>query len=77
MKIVYIKFIATHDEYDPWGEPAYKDVASTYNKHITSNILLAEVLNFIAKLKKLDRSDTDISKILGGNYMRVFSQVWK
>jgi membrane dipeptidase len=75
-------------EYDPWGEPAYKDVTSTYNKHITSNIRspmrmvegfsnYAEVLNFIVKLKKRGYSDTDVRKILGGNYMRVFSQVWK
>jgi membrane dipeptidase len=75
-------------EYDPWGEPAYKDVTSTYNKHITSNIRspmrmvegfsnYAEVLNFIEKLKKRGYSDTDVRRILGGNYMRVFSQVWK
>ena len=37
----------------------------------------AEVLNFIEKLKKRGYSDTDIRKILGGNYIRVFSQVWK
>jgi len=75
-------------EYDPWGEPLYKDVTGTYNKHITSNIRspmrmvdgfsnYAEVLNFIAKLKKRGYSDTDVRRILGGNYIRVFSQVWK
>jgi len=75
-------------EYDPSGEPAYKDVTGTYKKHITSNIRspmrmvdgfsnYAEVLNFIAKLKKRGCSDKDIGKILGGNYNRVFSQVWK
>jgi membrane dipeptidase len=37
----------------------------------------AEVLNFIEKLKKRGYSEIDIRKILGGNYMRVFSQVWK
>ncbi|MGD8534999.1 MAG: membrane dipeptidase [Candidatus Aminicenantes bacterium] len=75
-------------EYDPWGEPAYKDVTGTYNKHVTPNIRsplrmvdgfsnYAEVLNFIEKLKKKGYGDTDVRKILGGNYMRVFSQVWK
>ena len=67
-------------EYDPWGEPAYK--------HVTPNIRLplrmvdgfsnyAEVLNFIDKLKKRGYRDTDVRKILGGNYLRVFSKVWK
>ena len=75
-------------EYDPWGEPASKDVTSAYNKHVTSNIrspkrmvdgfsLYTEVINFITRLKKRGYSDTDVRKILGGNYMRVFSQVWK
>ena len=75
-------------EYDPWGEPAYKDVTSTYNTHVTPNIRsplrmvdgfsnYAEVLNFIDRLMKRSYSGTDVRKILGGNYMRVFSQVWK
>jgi membrane dipeptidase len=41
-------------EYDPWGEPLYKDVTGIYNN-----------------------SDTDVRRILGRNYIRVFSQVWK
>ena len=82
--------LGTHPdhEYDPWGEPAYKDVTSIYNKHITSNMRspmrmvdgfsnYAEVLNFIEKLKKHGYSENDVHKILGGNYLRVFSQVWK
>ncbi len=75
-------------EYDPWGEPASKDVTSTYNKYVTPNIRsplrmvdgfsnYAEALNFIEKLEKRGYSDADIRKILGGNYLRVFSQVWK
>jgi len=75
-------------EYDPWGSPAYKDVTSVYDKYVTPNIRsplrmvdgfsnYAEVLNFVAKLKKRGYSDTDVQKILGLNYMRVFDQVWK
>jgi membrane dipeptidase len=75
-------------EIDPWGEPAYKDVTGTYNTHVTPNIRsplrmvdgfsnYAEVLNFVDKLKKRGYSETDVRKILGGNYLRVFSQVWK
>jgi len=74
-------------ETDPWGEPAYKDVTSVYNEHVTSNIRsprrmiegfsnYREVLNFIDKLKQRGYLDTDIGKILGGNYMRVFEKVW-
>jgi microsomal dipeptidase-like Zn-dependent dipeptidase len=37
----------------------------------------AEVLNFVAKLKKRGYSDTDAKKILGENFMRVFNPVWK
>lgn len=74
--------------YDPWGSPQYKDVTSTYDKHITDNIRspmrmvdgfsnYPEVLNFAAKLKKRSYGDTDVRKILGENYLRVFKQVWK
>jgi membrane dipeptidase len=75
-------------EYDPWGNPTYKDVTSTYDTHITSNIRSSfrnvegfayypEVLNFVAKLKKRGYSETDVRKILGENYIRIFKQVWK
>ena len=74
--------------YDLWGSPKYKDVTSTYDKHITGNIRspmrmvdgfsnYSEVLNFITKLKKRSYSETDVRKILGENYLRVFKQVWK
>jgi membrane dipeptidase len=75
-------------KYDPWGNPEYRDVTGAYNTHITSNIRsplrmvdgfsnFTEVLNFIEKLKKRGYSDTDIHKILGKNYLRVFKKVWK
>jgi membrane dipeptidase len=75
-------------EYDPWGNPEYKDVTDAYNTHITANIRspkrmvdgfsnFREVMNFIEKLTKRGYSDTDIHKILGKNYMRVFKKVWK
>lgn len=37
----------------------------------------AEVLNFVDKLKRRGYSEADVKKILGGNYLRVFRQVWK
>lgn len=74
--------------YDPWGEPAYKDVTGAYNKNVTPNIRsplrmvagfsnYSEVINFAAKLEKRGYGDTDVRKILGENYLRVFKQVWK
>ena len=73
---------------DPWGSPAYKDVTGAYDKYVTSNIRsplrmvegfsnYTEVLNFVEKLKKRGYSENDVQKILGLNYMQVFSQVWK
>ncbi|UCE42738.1 MAG: membrane dipeptidase [Candidatus Aminicenantes bacterium] len=75
-------------EYDPWGSPVYKDVTGTYDKYVTSNIRsplrmvegfsnYAEVLNFVEKLEKRGYSNSDVQKILGLNYLRVFGQVWK
>ncbi len=74
-------------EYDPWGEPAYKDVTGVYNARITGNIRsplrmvdgfsnFTEVLNFIARLRKRGFAEADIRGILGHNYLRVFEQVW-
>lgn len=75
-------------EHDPWGSPTYKDVTGTYDRCVTSNIRsplrmvegfsnYADVLNFVAKLKKRGYSEVDVKKILGENYLRVFRQVWK
>ena len=75
-------------EADPWGMPETKDVTSVYNEHVTDNIRspmrmvdgfsnYAEVLNFTAKLKQRGYQESDIRKILGENYLRVFSGVWK
>jgi membrane dipeptidase len=74
-------------EHDPWGEPVYKDVTGTYNTHITNNIRsprrmvsgfsnYSEVLNFIDRLQRRGYKGTDIGKILGGNYLRLFKNVW-
>lgn len=74
-------------EYDPWGNPEYKDVTGAYDTHITSNIRspkrmvdgfsnFTEVLKFKDKLTKRGYNDMDIHKILGKNYLRVFKKVW-
>jgi membrane dipeptidase len=75
-------------ETDPWGMPETKDVTSTYNQHVTDNIRsplrmvegfsnYAQVLNLAAKLKKRGYTESDVRKILGENYLRVFTRVWE
>lgn len=74
-------------EVEPWGMPETKDVASVYNEHVTDNIRspmrmvdgfsnYAEELNFTAELNQRGYQESDIRKILGENYLRVFSEVW-
>jgi microsomal dipeptidase-like Zn-dependent dipeptidase len=73
---------------DLWGDAVYKDATSSYDTHISSNIRsplrmvdgfsnYAEVMNLIAELKKRGHGEADVRKILGGNYLRVFKQVWR
>ena len=74
--------------HDPWGAPDYfRDVVTDYSKYVTGDVRspkravdgfsnYTEVLNLIGELDKRGYSETDISKILGENYLRVFSQVW-
>jgi microsomal dipeptidase-like Zn-dependent dipeptidase len=34
-------------------------------------------MNLVTELKKCGHCDADVRKILGGNYLRVFKQVWR
>jgi membrane dipeptidase len=74
--------------HDPWGEPTYKDVASAYNKIVTTNVRsrlravegfssYPEIHSVIAKLLQKGYTEQDVAKILGENYLRVYAQVWK
>ncbi len=76
-----------HD-HDVWGRPEYKDVTSAYDSHITPNIRsplrmakgfdnYAKVVDFAERLQIRGYSETDTRKILGENYLRIFSEVWK
>ena len=75
-------------EHDPWGEPAYPDVSSTYSRLITADVRsplralngfsnYAEIVNLIDRLLACGYRDDDVRKILGENYLRVFEQVWR
>jgi membrane dipeptidase len=75
-------------EKDPWGEPVYKDVESVYSEHVTSDTRsplravngfssYPEVLSLVEGLEKKGYQNADIEKLLGGNFLRVFGEVWK
>jgi membrane dipeptidase len=74
--------------HDPWGEPAYGNVAEEYGRVVTADIRsayrqvegfsdYAEVVNFIDRMLARRYTDVDVGKILGENYLRLFDQVWK
>ncbi len=75
-----------HD-HDVWGAPAMKDVASRYTRLVTGNVRspmraldgfwnYPQVVDVAERLIGRGYTDNDVHKILGGNYLRVFDQVW-
>lgn len=75
--------------YNPFGSPKYADeIWRGYRQLVSSDegspLMLVdgfddfgEIITVIEKLSKRGYQDEDISKILGGNFLRVFKQVWK
>jgi membrane dipeptidase len=74
-------------EHDPWGEPEYPDVAGRYGRLITTDVRspmraldgwwnYPQVTNFIDRMLARNYSETDVSRILGENYLRIFAEVW-
>lgn len=77
-----------HAEVDPWGMPDYPDPSAEYGKYVTADVRsprrslsdfhrYPQVVNLITCLQGRGYSDTDVSKILGENFLRVFAQVWQ
>ena len=73
---------------DPWGEPEYPSASASYNRHVTADPRsrqrnldgfsdYAEVINLIDRLGARGYGDAEISKFLGGNFLRVFEHVWQ
>jgi membrane dipeptidase len=73
---------------DPWGEPDFPDPTKEYNEKVTGDIRspkryldgfsdYPEVVSFAEKLAGRGYSDLDVKKILGENYLRIFTEVWK
>lgn len=74
--------------HDPWGEPDYPGVSDEYGRRITSDIRspmrsldgfsdYAEIVSLSNRLLARGFRDEEVHKILGGNYLRLFEQIWK
>lgn len=75
-------------EHDPWGEPSWPSVSDTYGTLISADVRsplraldgfsnYTHITNLIDQLGQRGYTNTDIGKILGENYLRIFEQVWK
>ncbi|HEX5504037.1 MAG TPA: membrane dipeptidase [Thermomicrobiales bacterium] len=71
--------------HDPWGEPAYADVAGRYARLISADVrsplravagfsAYPEIVDVIEALLRRGYGEGDVRKILGENYLRVFAQ---
>ncbi|MEX2534568.1 MAG: membrane dipeptidase [Trueperaceae bacterium] len=77
-----------YHEQNPWGEPAYKQVGEEYKKYVTGDVRspmralahfnsYSEIWNMIDALGSRGYDDKQIAALLGGNFLRVFKQVWR
>jgi len=72
---------------DPWAEPDYLSMGTEYAKHVSGDRRspkraladfnsYAEIWSLIGALGERGYSDEDTAAILGGNFLRLFEQVW-
>jgi membrane dipeptidase len=73
---------------DPWGEPAYASGLAEYGRLVCGDVRsprralrefnsFSNVGEFAERVLRHGYTDADVQKILGGNFLRVFEQVWK
>jgi membrane dipeptidase len=73
--------------HDPFGPPAYPDIAARYNEHVTADFRsparqvegfedYAQIVDVADRLLARGYSDGDVQKILAENFLRVCRQAW-
>lgn len=73
--------------HDPFGPPAYPDIAAQYNEHVTSDFRsprrqiegfgdYAQIVQVAEGLSEWGFSDSEVRKILAENFLRVCREVW-
>lgn len=81
--------IGTYPEHasDVWGNIDFPNITEQYDRHVTADYTspernvegfddYAQVVNVAERLLDRGYSETDVRKILGENYLRVFVEVW-
>ena len=77
-----------YHEKNAWGEPAYASAIGEYADAVSGDVrspkralqdfnCYPQVVDFAELLQKRGYSEADVAKILGGNFLRAFEQVWK
>jgi membrane dipeptidase len=75
-------------ETEPWEAPGYVSVSEAYGRHVTPDIRsprrsldgfsdYAEIVQVAGRLLARGYTDAQVHGILGGNYLRLFGEVWK
>ena len=70
-----------------WGEPEYPNFAEAYNRHVTGDVRshkrsldgfsdYAEIVYMVDRMQGRGYTEKDVANILGGNFLRVYEQVW-
>jgi membrane dipeptidase len=73
--------------HDPFGPPEYPDIAAQYNEHVTADFRsplrqiegfgdYAQIVQVAEGLSGWGFSDSEVRKILAGNFLRVCEEAW-
>jgi len=73
--------------HDPFGPPAYPDIAARYDEHVTADFRsprrqiegfedYAQIVEVAEGLSAWGYSDPEVQQVLAGNFLRVCREVW-